>query len=76
MGALSNHPESLDGQGMTDPLTLIDHDSNLQTSFCKPSDGNCISAEDMRNNLDAGASERLEKGHMQYGFVHFTLLIL
>ena len=69
--------ESLDGQGMTNLLGVIGHDINLQnsTSFCQSSDGNCISTEDTRNNLDASASESLEKGHMQYGYAYLTFLI-
>lgn len=70
MGALPNHPGSFYDQGSTELLGLVGQDSSAPTSSCKSSDG-CMSEEDARNNLDANATERLEKGYMQYGCSHY-----
>lgn len=73
MGAQSYHPESPDGQESSKLVGLIGEDSNMRTSTTSCNSRNFMFTEEMINNLDA--AERLEKGHMLYGYVLFTLFI-
>ncbi|KAJ6801982.1 E3 ubiquitin-protein ligase MIEL1-like [Iris pallida] len=76
MGAMSNHPESLDGGKRVKQIGIIHHDAVVTTS-CSNSlesiSGDCTSAStgDTGNASGASASERLEKGHLQYGCSHY-----